>query len=49
MALVPEFMGLAGSFIRSNMALLLLGPSSYLGVSCRCACTPVVLAVARGP
>lgn len=49
MALGPEFVGLVGSFILSDMALLVLGPSSYLGVSCCFACTPVVLAVACGP
>lgn len=33
MALVPELISLMGSFILSDMALLLWGPGSYLGVA----------------
>lgn len=40
MALLPELVGLMGSFILFDMALLLLGPSSYLSVARCCACVP---------
>lgn len=33
MALVPELISLVGSFILSDVALLLLGPGCFLGVS----------------
>lgn len=36
MFLVPELKGLVGSFIHSDMALLILRPSSYLSVAYCC-------------
>ena len=40
MALVPELTGPMGSFILSDVALLRLGPSSYLSMACWGACVP---------
>lgn len=40
MALGAELVGLTGSFILSDMGLLLLGPSSCLSAACHCVCLP---------